>query len=110
MGEIRITLRITGNERKDMTKPKDADEFSRACGCSSRRCAVLFPSRDAVSPTDFDGCVLPNGHDGPHRFQGSDLVMYAWETDPDCDCEDCQSEEVDDWCIVYWPVVKLSIR
>jgi hypothetical protein len=32
-GPVGRTLRITGHERKDMTKPKDADECSRACGC-----------------------------------------------------------------------------
>lgn len=65
------------------------------------RCAVLFPSRDAVSPEDIDGCKLPNGHHGPHQFVASDSRVYQWETDMECDCEDCQSEEVDDWCIVY---------
>jgi len=79
-----------------------SDKSSYQSDYSSHRCAVLFPNRDAVSPTDFDGCVLPNGHLGPHQFQGSDLVMYAWETDMECRCEDCQSEEVDNWCIAYW--------
>ena len=88
-------------KERHMRKPKDVDDCSRACGCSSRRCAVLFPRRDAVSLTDFDGCVLPNGHLGPHKFLASDLLMYEWETDMECDCEDCRSDEVDDWCIVY---------
>jgi hypothetical protein len=84
-----------------MSKPNDPADNCGSSRCSSRRCAVIFPRRDAVSPTDFDGCVLPNGHLGPHQFLASDLLMYEWETDTDCDCEDCQSDEVDDWCIVY---------
>jgi hypothetical protein len=71
---------------------------------SEHVCGVLFPRRDAVSPEDFDGCKLPNGHLGPHEFVASDLLRYRWETDLDCDCEECMADEVDDWCIVYWRV------
>ena len=78
----------------------------------TKRCAVLFPGRDrdAISPTDFDGCVLPNGHFGPHEFVGSDLHRYTWATDLECKCEDCQSDEVDNWCIVWSSLPKQTLR
>lgn len=63
-------------------------------------CCVLFPRRDGVSPKDCDGCILKRGHLGPHRFCCG-KATYEWETDMECDCEDCQSDESADWCIVY---------
>ena len=70
-------------------------------GAEMSKCAVLFPERDAVSPVDVDGCILQRGHLGPHRFViGSQ--HYEWEADMECDCDDCMTDEVDSWCIVYW--------
>lgn len=64
------------------------------------QCGTLFPSRDAVSPKDQHGCVLERSHFGPHEFVCGSLRV-TWETDMQCNCEDCQSEEPDDWCIVF---------
>lgn len=63
----------------DMSENVDRDS------CSSRHCGVLFPNRSPIEPTDFDGCILPAGHDGQHEFIGADLLLYGWETDMDCD-------------------------
>lgn len=75
----------------------------------SRPCAILFPRRDGVSPEDCNGCVLPNGHHGPHEFVASNGIRYFWETDMDCDCEECLSDEPDNWCIVYWAITSKPI-
>jgi hypothetical protein len=65
------------------------------------RCAILFPSGRGHMPGDEHGCLLPNGHHEPHEFIADNGHRIAWETDMDCDCEDCQSDEPDNWCIVY---------
>ena len=64
-------------------------------------CSVLFPQRDAVSPKDVHGCVLANGHHGPHQFFATNLRQYSWSTDMECNCDDCQSDEPANWCTVY---------
>lgn len=43
-----------------------------------------------VCLVDYDGCLLPNGHDGPHEFRNHDGQLYQWEYD-----------EVEDYDI-YW--------
>lgn len=87
------------NEAKE---PETAEnKGSASSDCSSRQCGVLFPSRSPVEPTDFDGCVLPTGHVGEHEFIGADLLRYGWETDMECECEECRSDNVDEWCNVY---------
>ena len=68
---------------------------------SRDRCAILFPKR-GISPEDTEGCTLPRGHFGPHSFVTSGFRVINWEVDFDCDCESCESDEPDDWCIVYW--------
>lgn len=80
---------------------ENAARDSVASHCSLRHCGVLFPNHSPVEPTDFDGCILPSGHDGEHEFIGADLLLYGWETDMDCDCEHCRSDSVDQWCSVY---------
>lgn len=67
-------------------------------------CGVLFTARSSVEPDDVSGCRLNRGHDGPHEFVSPDSSVFQWETDEDCDCADCNSDEPDDWCMVYWKV------
>lgn len=69
---------------------------------SDNCCGVLFPKRDAVSPEDTEGCILPNGHMSPHKFLTAGGRVFRWATDLSCDCESCMSDEPDDWCIDYW--------
>ena len=66
-----------------------------------RRCCVLFPKRSNVEPVDTEGCDFASGHFCDHEFIATDGRRYAWGDALDCDCEDCQSDEPDDWCIDY---------
>lgn len=58
---------------------------------------------EAVGVKDPFGCRLPCGHEGPHEFVSTEGEVFQWETDWDCDCEDCMSGE-GDFCTVYWSV------
>lgn len=63
-------------------------------------CGILFPRMHTHSVIDTTGCYLPHAHFGSHEFKIENKIIQ-WETDFDCDCEDCQSDEPDDWCILY---------
>lgn len=65
-------------------------------------CGTLF-STEGGGPYDIDGCRLPDGHAGPHEFVTPTGVVYRWETDWDCTCEECMRED-GDYCSVYWQV------
>lgn len=53
------------------------------------------------NPVDVSGCILPEGHEGPHEFVASDGGHWLWETDLECTCEHCLQCE-GDYCTVYW--------
>lgn len=57
---------------------------------------------DESYPADRSGCLLANGHEGPHEFLADDGQRWLWETDLECDCEHCMRCE-GDYCTVYWP-------
>ena len=59
------------------------------------QCGILFSQRSVVEPSGE--CILPDRHEGPH-----DTGTHCWHTDMECDCEDCMSDEPDNWCVVYW--------
>lgn len=61
-------------------------------------CDILFSDGQ---PHDSTGCLLPSGHDGPHRFKDDQGAFWLWETDLSCDCEHCMRCE-GDYCTVYW--------
>lgn len=69
-------------------------------------CGIMFPHFGGCELTDKSGCVLHSGHVGPHRFQAEDGQIYDWENDYECDCEDCRSEDSEDWCVIYRRVDK----
>lgn len=58
-------------------------------------------SGDMVGPTDADGCVLAEGHEGPHEFVDQHGKHWLWETDWTCDCEHCSRCD-GDYCFTYW--------
>lgn len=66
-------------------------------------CGTLFSRNSAIEPDDADGCLLPDGHEGPHRFLDGPGQHYAWETDIECTCEHCMQGD-GDYCSVYWKV------
>lgn len=66
-------------------------------------CGIIYT--DAVGVKDPCGCRLPCGHQGPHEFVSEEGELFQWETDWDCDCEDCLSGE-GDFCTVYWRVAQ----
>ena len=65
-----------------------------------RVCGILH-GEDTLGPADPDGCVLPDGHDGPHEFVAPDGQWWQWETDMACTCWHCMRCE-GDYCTVYW--------
>ncbi|ADX47334.1 hypothetical protein Acav_3433 [Paracidovorax avenae ATCC 19860] len=50
---------------------------------------------------DKYGCVLPEGHDGPHEFVAEDGRHWLLETDLGCNCAHCERCE-GDYCTGYW--------
>ncbi len=62
-------------------------------------CSILFS--DDPFLTDINGCVLPDGHSGPHEFVDQRARVWQWETDLECDCEHCRECE-GDYCTTYW--------
>jgi hypothetical protein len=64
-------------------------------------CGTIFPNHMG-SPPDPHGCVEPAGHQGPHVFVGDNGRRIAWENDWECACDDCHSDDSNDWCVTYW--------
>lgn len=64
------------------------------------RCFVMAGDY-LTGPVDRDGCLLPEGHDGPHEFADQHGHRWLWETDLECNCEHCRTCE-GDWCVIYW--------
>lgn len=63
-------------------------------------CAIIH-SDGHPAARDTHGCVLPEGHDGPHEFVAEDGRRWLWETDLTCNCEHCARCE-GDYCTEYW--------
>ena len=64
-------------------------------------CGIIFPKNNSSDPVDLHGCMLANGHKGPHTFKAEDGIEYNWETDYECDCSHCM-QFYGDYCTVYW--------
>lgn len=56
---------------------------------------------DLVGPVDNTGCILEDGHTGPHEFISTDGEHWLWETDMECNCEHCMRCD-GDYCFDYW--------
>lgn len=63
-------------------------------------CAIVH-SDAGTGDEDVTGCVLADGHPGPHEYKDAHGRAWLWETDFDCDCDHCKLEE-GDYCTVYW--------
>lgn len=64
----------------------------------ARTCDILLSE---VSFSDKTGCVLPDGHEGPHECRDEHGRSWNWETDLECGCEHCSQDE-GDYCTTYW--------
>lgn len=64
-----------------------------------QKCGILHGSENY--PEDADGCILPEGHAGPHEFIDQNGAHWLWETDFQCMCEHCRRCE-GDYCTIYW--------
>ena len=73
----------------------------------SEVCGIIAPDNVGVPP-GIDGCILPDGHDGPHKFIASGPPygsvynkgkVFFWETDTECKC--CLDSDTWD-CITIW--------
>ena len=76
------------------------------------KCLIICSRPDVVSYADeFCECLRPKGHHGPHlvHVRCQDRFV-AWETDLTCNCGECQSEDTDDWCILYDEVSEEDAR
>lgn len=70
--------------------------------CTFKQCGIFFPKRYGVVVKDTNGCHLPEGHrSDEHEFISTCEKRVQWYMDFECDCECCQSEDSDDWCIGY---------
>lgn len=63
-------------------------------------CGIMHGG-DSVGPVDAQGCMLAEGHEGPHEFADQNGRRWLWETDMECDCEHCMRCD-GDYCTVYW--------
>lgn len=71
----------------------------------SHECGTIH----TYGPRDPFGCRLPSDHSGPHEFLGADGVVYQWETDLSCECEDCMQCD-GDYCTIYWEASAASTQ
>ena len=53
------------------------------------------------APADRQGCLLAEGHAGPHEFVDEAGQHWLWETDLECTCSHCMQCE-GDYCTTYW--------
>ncbi len=63
-----------------------------------------------VGEAEYQECIRPCGHFGPHLIQREDGVYVAFETDMECDCEGCMSDNSDLWCEIFWEVPESEAR
>lgn len=64
------------------------------------KCGTYF-NNDRIDFEDVTGCLLPEGHEGPHRCNEKYGRTVEWEYDFECGCDDCKTDSWDDMCIVY---------
>ncbi len=73
-------------------------------------CGYILPREHSYCGVEHDpcasACLLPDRHDGLHLFKNPAGIYYVWGTDYECDCEDCMSDEPDNWCLVFGDVEK----
>lgn len=69
-------------------------------GMTEKVCGTYF-NRDRNDFYDETGCLLPQGHNGPHRCKEKHGRIVEWEYDFDCGCDDCKTDDFSDMCIVY---------
>ena len=89
-----------GGRQTMSTPPEPSPGLDEA---AADRCGILFRQNSPVEPDDVSGCLLPVGHDGPHKFRDPNGEVWAWETDLECDCEHCRQAD-GDYCTIYWPL------
>jgi hypothetical protein len=68
---------------------------------SAVKCGRWFPAFGGCDPTDPSGCILPDGHTGPHRFCCAEGQTWEWETDLGCTCSHCMKLD-GDYCVNFW--------
>ena len=84
-----------------MTSELGTNIFTHSPAMSRQTLCSILHGSESPCPTDTDGCVLVDGHDGPHEFVDPEGCAWLWETDLECDCEHCLRCE-GDYCTVYW--------
>ena len=51
-------------------------------------CGIYINGNCVFVERDTEGCELPHGHEGPHRFVCSDTGQrISWEYDVELDCD-----------------------
>lgn len=64
-------------------------------------CGIIFHSHSPVEPSDAEGCILPEGHQGEHQFKSERGRLIAWQYDWECGCDNCCTNDMKDMCILY---------
>ncbi len=77
-------------------------------------CGKIVPRQQEIVG-DWDGkylaeCILLSHHSGHHVIKTPEGKYFAWEDDSGCNCEDCQTDEPDKWCYIYWELSQEEIK
>ncbi len=79
----------------------EANQIERQVGRLVPVCCGIMHGLGGPFVIDQEGCLLADGHDGPHEFADQRGQTWQWETDLECDCEHCMRCE-GDYCTPYW--------
>lgn len=65
------------------------------------RCGIVIPKwhDDGGNHRADTSCHLKDEHEGRHEYMNHRGILVSWETDMDCNCEDCNSDDANDWCL-----------
>lgn len=64
-------------------------------------CGTMHGEGGPVGHPDHNGCILPDGHPGPHEFVSCTGVHWLWTCDLSCTCEQCLEDD-EHYCTTYW--------
>lgn len=75
---------------------------------SQNTCGILPPRNDITKHASGPfPCLRPLPHLGSHVCFVEEYGIYvAWEPDWECDCDDCQSDDVNDHCVLFGDISK----
>lgn len=69
------------------------------------KCGILFTRSDFK---DISGCLKAHGHLDHHICKTKEGDLMAYDYDFECNCDDCKTDDINDMCIIYWTVKKIT--